>query len=157
ILESVGSKTDVAYFNTAYLLVYALQMGVTTVMQAIYPMMSRAHGKHDKRVEANIERLITIGLPIIIGRITIINVVLEWSLAFILGANCSSVTYMCSLLLCAIPVFVVNTGATYYLRAAGAQSVMAIATGVGLAVNIIENLLLVGRFGATGVAIAAVG
>jgi O-antigen/teichoic acid export membrane protein len=156
ILDQFRGKEEVALFNTAFLVLLTVQMGITVLMHAAFPMLSKAHKGPTAQLEERIRGLILLAFPIGVVLTVVLMYLASAAVPLAFGKPYSGVTPVLFVLSWVLPFFAINALLGAYLQAGGKQTIVAWVMGAGLASSLIFALPLASRFGALGAALGTV-
>ncbi|WP_425390054.1 flippase [Ekhidna sp.] len=154
-LENMKSRDVVAYYNSAFFVLFALQMGVSTLMQAIFPKLSRAQ-KNKNSIGKSAFKVFKIIFPILFLSTLILFYFSDSLILVFYGEELKSSIPILRVLIWVFPLFTISTFWANYFRAGGNQRLMAVISGSGMLFNIAGSVLLINAAGAVGLAKAYV-
>lgn len=148
LLEAIQGSAVVGWYSTAYKFLDALNIIPAMFTMAVFPVLSR-QAREDQNAllfsyRLGVKLLVTLALPA-----ALVGTLLARELVLILG----DVAYLphsmiaLQLMIWSIPIGWINSLTNYVLIALGQQRYLTRAFVVGLAFNVLANLLFIPRFG----------
>ncbi|MEX0856914.1 MAG: flippase [Balneolaceae bacterium] len=155
-LEQMVNIESVAFYNSAFFLLFALQMGVSTLMQAIFPRLSKAQKASKEQLLKASVSVFKLLLPVMLILSLSLFYFSDFLIKLIYGQEFAKSVPILSILIWVFPLFSISTYWANYFRAGGRQQTMAVITGIGMAVNVMLSPIFINWNGPEGLALAYV-
>jgi len=150
------SETEVGFYNAAYRVIFAIIMINTVFMQAIYPTFSRLYRRQPLEVSKLLKKTLSLSMIFAIP-IGIAGTILSHSLiATLFGTAFANSTLAFQILVWSASLAFLGANYGYCLVACHQQKTLAFAAGIGTAVNIVLNFLLIPSHGIIGACLATI-
>ena len=144
------------WYNAAYKIIDALTSIPFIILIAVYPVMSRFHGKQEKFLQILYKKtfyyLFMLGFPLAVG----VTLVADRIILFAYKSSFENSTIALQILIWALMFIFVNYLMGYLLNSIEKQILFTYSTGFCAALNIALNFMLIPKFSYIGAGIATV-
>jgi O-antigen/teichoic acid export membrane protein len=153
LLNSWSSATQVGLYTAAYKFVDIAQALTTVVAAAVYPRLARrvATMQNKPAAEARVVEVVLLAATAGAGALWLLR---EQAVSLMFGSHFQDSAAVLAILAASLPLLAFSIVALFLLSLTGRLIEGAVAYGMATAVSIVLNLILIGRFGAVGVAVA---
>ena len=156
MLGSFSTEDEVGVYNAALKIkniILALSTSVTAVMIS---RMVDSYAKNDmNRAKRLLEKSIKVSMVLALPLLTFVAINAKDIIVFICGKDfVDAVPTLRVLCICIVPLILTNVFGNQVLIPLGMEKRFTISVFIGLIINIILNMLLIFRYGATGAAVA---
>ena len=157
-LKALGSSTDVAYFNVAYMLSQPLGFVSTAITMAVFPAIARQAQGPDAGSPTALRGLVKCqllgALPLAVGQCVLSDRVIP---LLFHGGDFAGAAAALRIMSLGLPLVFLNLMSRYTLAALDRQRTYLYAVVVGLVTNVAISLLTIPRLGYSGAALAFLG
>ena len=152
LLVAMRGNVEAGLFHAVYKIVNGFAYLAETVVQAVYPMLSRqgAGGSSHDTYRLTLKYLIILSLPLIIAFAFFAEPIIR----LVLGAKFVSASWAMSALGGALALLFISTLQERMLIAHGRQTASSVMTAVSVAILIALDATLIPRYGAAGAGVA---
>jgi len=154
ILERTTSLEIVAEYNSAFFILFALQMGVSTIMQVIYPKLTKVFVNRYQVIFDCIVSIFKVLVPVVSLVALTLFYFSDEVINLLYGIEYHNSIPLFKLLIWIFPLFTISTFFSNFFRASGNQKTIATIAGLGLILNLIFSLIFVAKYGGKGLAMA---
>jgi O-antigen/teichoic acid export membrane protein len=147
LLKPLAGDEALGWYSTAYRFIDAFQIIPSTVILALFPLISRQADDRAAVVRSSaltLRALLSLAFPIAIGCTLLAEPII---LAFAGSGFVPQSVIALQILIWYLPLSFVNGLAQYVLIARGRQKILTLAFALGVIFNLIANLVLIPRFG----------
>ncbi|MFN0072229.1 MAG: oligosaccharide flippase family protein [Chloroflexota bacterium] len=147
LLKPLAGEEALGWYSTAYRFIDAFQIIPSTVILALFPMLSRQADNREATIHSGtltIRALLSLAFPIAVGTTVLAEPII---LAFAGPDYVPQSVVALQILIWYLPLSFVNGLVQYVLIARGRQRVLTLAFGLGVIFNLAANLWLIPRYG----------
>ncbi len=147
LLKPLAGDEALGWYSTAYRFIDAFQIIPSTVILALFPLLSRQAGHRDAIVRSatlTLRALLSLAFPIAVGCTLLAEPII---LAFAGASYVPQSVIALQILIWYLPLSFINGLAQYMLIARGRQRILTLAFAIGVVFNVAANLALIPRLG----------